>query len=95
MNWPADGQFNPESDNLRPSGYQKNSALLEDMKKEIWAIFYHKISTNNEPQHDYCPAGEANWCRWRITEALEELDDYQHNPPYPPAVQEVIRPIYE
>ncbi|EFN81035.1 hypothetical protein EAI_05560, partial [Harpegnathos saltator] len=26
-------------------------------KKTIWATFYHKISTDENPQHNYCPIG--------------------------------------
>lgn len=31
-----------------------------DMKNAIWAIFDHKISTDENPQHDYCPKGQDN-----------------------------------
>lgn len=72
---------------------KKNSTALEDMKKAIWANFYHKISTNDESQYDYSPVGEDSWCRWRVAESLWEMDKYQHNPLLTPAVQEVIRPI--
>lgn len=40
---------------------RRNKDSVEDMRKEIWATFYHKISTDSKPQHDFCPTGENSW----------------------------------
>ncbi|GFU98631.1 integrase catalytic domain-containing protein [Trichonephila clavipes] len=32
------------------------------MKQAIWAIFFHKISTDLNPQHGLCPLGDDSWC---------------------------------
>lgn len=45
---------------------------IEEMRKEIWATFYRKISTDSNPQHQNCPAGESSWCKWRRVEFLGE-----------------------
>uniref|UniRef100_A0A6P7GQQ4 Uncharacterized protein LOC114345625 n=1 Tax=Diabrotica virgifera virgifera TaxID=50390 RepID=A0A6P7GQQ4_DIAVI len=69
---------------------------INDMKKEIWATFYHKISTDDEPQHQNCPAGESSWCKWRRAEFLGVSAQFVHDKyPLSEKVQEVIKPIYE
>ncbi|GFX07120.1 uncharacterized protein TNCV_4268721 [Trichonephila clavipes] len=33
-----------------------------DMSKSIWEIYFHKLSTDENPQHALCPMGEESWC---------------------------------
>ncbi|GFT58322.1 uncharacterized protein TNCV_2118331 [Trichonephila clavipes] len=35
---------------------------VADMSKSIWAICFHKLSTDENPQHALCPMGEESWC---------------------------------
>ncbi|GFV32872.1 uncharacterized protein TNCV_1745141 [Trichonephila clavipes] len=35
---------------------------VADMSKSIWAIYFHKLSINENPQHALCPMGEESWC---------------------------------
>jgi len=74
---------------------RRHTDSVENMKKEIWAAFFHKISTDEEPQHSHCPAGADSWCRWRQHEATGTLAPFKHPPPLDDDVQEVLRPIYE
>ncbi|GFV11708.1 uncharacterized protein TNCV_976971 [Trichonephila clavipes] len=37
---------------------RKNLSSVEDMKRAIWAIYFHKLSTEDNPQHALCPLGE-------------------------------------
>ncbi|GFT42298.1 uncharacterized protein TNCV_1786151 [Trichonephila clavipes] len=41
---------------------RKNLSSVEDMKRAIWAIYFHKLSTEDNPQHALCPLGEDSWC---------------------------------
>ncbi|GFX61536.1 uncharacterized protein TNCV_2745111 [Trichonephila clavipes] len=34
---------------------RKNLSSVEDMKRAIWAIYFHKLSTEDNPQHALCP----------------------------------------
>lgn len=34
---------------------------VEEMKKNIWATFFDKISTDDKPQHGLCPASAVWW----------------------------------
>ncbi|GFW42593.1 uncharacterized protein TNCV_4257871 [Trichonephila clavipes] len=40
---------------------RKNLSSVEDMKRAIWAIYFHKLSTEDNPQHALCPLGEDSW----------------------------------
>ncbi|XP_076683524.1 uncharacterized protein LOC143376766 [Andrena cerasifolii] len=73
---------------------RRHADSTEEMRKEIWATFYHKCSTDTNPQHEYCPAGENSWCKWRKTEA-QGIDYHHDQAPLSEQVQNVIKPIYE
>lgn len=72
----------------------RHTDSVDKMRKTIWATYYHKCSTNEKPQHDYCPAEANSWCSWQRAEAEGKLKDYTHNPPLTDQVQQVIRSIY-
>lgn len=75
---------------------RRHTDSIVEMKKEIWATFYHKCSTDENPQHQNCPAGEVSWCKWRKAEAVGELHDFHHDkPPLTAETQKVIKSIYE
>ena len=76
-------------------GIRRHPDSLEDMKKEIWAGFYHKISTDKKPQHSYCPAGPKSWCKWRKSEAEGTLNTFEHPRARDNEAQEILKPIYE
>ncbi|XP_076621601.1 uncharacterized protein LOC143342005 [Colletes latitarsis] len=74
---------------------RKNSNSMEEMKNAIWATFYHKISTDRNPQHEKCPIGKDSWCSWQKAKAHESLENYTHSDPISEDVQQAIRPVYE
>ncbi|XP_071579340.1 uncharacterized protein [Temnothorax nylanderi] len=41
---------------------RRNHSSIEKMKNEIWATLFHKLSTDDKPQHEKCPPGENSWC---------------------------------
>lgn len=67
---------------------------VKDMRDAIWAAYYHKISTDAEPQHTNCPAGADSWCKYRQSEATNSLTDYKH-PALSEEAKEILKPIYE
>lgn len=74
---------------------RRNSDSTERMRSEIWAAYYHKISTDENPQHSYCPPGSESWCKWRQSEAAGTLDTYEHPPALDDDAQQILKPIYE
>ncbi|KYN14894.1 hypothetical protein ALC57_12886 [Trachymyrmex cornetzi] len=57
----------------------RNANSVKNIKKEIWATLYHKLSTDENPQHGNCPQGAR----------------YKHKPALPIEVFNAIKPIYE
>ena len=65
------------------------------MRREIWATLYHKLSTDEEPQHDKCPPGKDSWCKWQQAKATNKLAEFKHKSALPQMVFDAIKPIYE
>ncbi|GFU38768.1 uncharacterized protein TNCV_3687921 [Trichonephila clavipes] len=74
------------------SSTTKNLSSVKDMRQGIWAIFLHKISTNKNPQHGFCPSGPDTWCRYKKAQLENKV--YHHKHKLPVAVVEAIRPIF-
>ncbi|KYN05239.1 hypothetical protein ALC62_03858 [Cyphomyrmex costatus] len=74
---------------------RRHPESIEDMRNAIWATFYHKISSDDEPQHSRCPAGPDSWCKYRKAEANNTLQNFQHPPALSEEVQPFLKSIYE
>ncbi|KYN13186.1 hypothetical protein ALC57_14630 [Trachymyrmex cornetzi] len=74
---------------------RRNHDSIEKMKNDIWATLYHKISTNEKPQHDKCPVGENSWCLWQKSKASNTLHNFSHKTALPDTVFNAIKPIYD
>ena len=70
-----------------------NKNSVEDITKAIWATYYHKASTDANPQHHLCPKGVNSWCQWQKAKALKRK--FQHISSLPPAIMKMLKPIYE
>lgn len=69
---------------------------ISEMKKAIWATYHHKSSTDENPQHIYCPPGSDSWCKWRRAEANGTLNSYTHEQaPLNDKILQLLKPIYE
>ncbi|GFW52594.1 uncharacterized protein TNCV_405221 [Trichonephila clavipes] len=60
---------------------RKNVSSMEDMKRAIWAIYFHKLSTENNPQHALCPLGEDSWCGYNRSIVTGEFYIHKHSLP--------------
>lgn len=65
------------------------------MRKDIWATLYHKISTDEKPQHHLCPEGIDSLCDWQKSKAFGNLESYTHKEPMCQEVFHAVKPIYE
>ena len=73
-----------ELDILILKGYYGNHihahpSNLKVMQDVCWSEFYHSISTDDNPQHQYCPEGAESWCKYN--KALALLRMYHHIAP--------------
>jgi hypothetical protein len=60
------------------------------MKKAIWATYYHRISTDTNPQHHLCPDGPDTWCKYK-----KDPTSYKHHDAIPSTIADVIKPCYD
>ncbi|GFU70987.1 uncharacterized protein TNCV_3350101 [Trichonephila clavipes] len=60
---------------------RKNLSSVEDMKRAIWAIYFHKLSTEDNPQHALCPLGEDSWCGYNRSIVTGEFYIHKHSLP--------------
>ena len=65
---------------------------LQGMACAIWASVVHCVSTDDKPQHQFCPPGPDSWCKWQSHQAGGP--EYQHKKSLPDAVFKVIKPVY-
>ncbi|GFU11485.1 uncharacterized protein TNCV_4742261 [Trichonephila clavipes] len=69
----------------------RNLSSVKDMQQAIWAIFLHKLSTDEKPQHGFCPSDTDTWCKFKKAELLGET---YHKNSLPVDVVEAMRPVF-
>ncbi|GFV02293.1 uncharacterized protein TNCV_528641 [Trichonephila clavipes] len=60
---------------------RKKLSSVEDMKRAIWAIYFHKLNTEDNPQHALCPLGEDSWCGYNRSIVTGEFYIHKHSLP--------------
>ncbi|GFT79595.1 uncharacterized protein TNCV_3177451 [Trichonephila clavipes] len=71
---------------------RRNLSSVKDMQQAIWTIFLHKLSTDEKPQHGFCPPDSDTWCKFKKAELLGET--YHHKNSLPVDVVEAMRPVF-
>ena len=67
-----------------------NKNNLEGMRKSIWSIYFHKLSTNEQPYHKgMC---DPRWCKY--LKAEQEGKQLDHDNSLPKAVLDLMKPIF-
>lgn len=66
-----------------------------EMRRAIWAIWMHKISCDEKPNHVFCPSGDDSWCPYQKAVALGTEGSYKHKNNIPPAIMEAIKPAFK
>jgi len=72
---------------------RRNCNSVHDMKEAIWATFYHYSSSDENPQHEKCPAGKESWCTYQRAQANNESFNHDYKP-LPKNVLGAMKPIY-
>lgn len=60
------------------------------MQKAVWAIYFHKLSTDEKPVHALC---DISWCKYK--QAKAENKTYSHKHSLPEAVLSIIKPTFQ
>lgn len=70
----------------------KQSTTLDEMHKHCWATFFHKSSTDTEPQHGLCPIDADSWCNYNRA-AVRGLPFPEKYNSLPSQIMSTIKPI--
>lgn len=62
------------------------------MKKAIWATYYHKLSTKENPKHGLFPTGEESWCKYNKAPTTGEV--YNHKNYIPEDILQKITTVF-
>ncbi|GFX27790.1 uncharacterized protein TNCV_2614501 [Trichonephila clavipes] len=57
---------------------RRNMNSVSDMFKAVWAIYFHKLSTDSVPQHGLCPTSPDTWCGFNKAKLLGEAYSHKH-----------------
>ncbi|GFV33577.1 uncharacterized protein TNCV_4566921 [Trichonephila clavipes] len=60
---------------------RKNLSSVENMKRVIRAIYFHKLCTEDNPQYALCPLGEDSWCGYNRSIVTGEFYIHKHSLP--------------
>lgn len=72
---------------------RRNRGNLKAMRKDVWATFFHRLSTDEKPNHHMCPKGVDSWCKFERAKVTKE--SYTHKNSLPEAVMNEIKPIFQ
>ena len=70
-----------------------NTDNVDGMIRDIQAVFHHCSSTDEKPQHSFCPKGEHNWCKFNKYKQ-EKAKNPNTNMPVPKHRKPLIPPFY-
>jgi hypothetical protein len=68
---------------------RRNVNNLEFMQRAVWAVCFHALSTNENPQHGFCSSGDS-WCKFK--NSANSGVAYKHS--LPAAVMDAIKPVF-
>lgn len=70
-----------------------SNADIQIMARHIWAALMHRASSDDKPQHQFCPIGQDSWCAWQRIKAGSQ-ETYKHHDVLPAAVVNAIKPVW-
>ena len=71
---------------------------VHKMQRAVMASLFHRMSTDSNPQHQYCPEGGESWCRYQVetSQGIRDEDrQYVHKVQLKPECGELLVPLYK
>ena len=63
------------------------------MREAIWAVYFHKLSTNSNPRHQLC---NIKWCKYKQAESNPDLlKSFKHKNSLPEPILEIIKHVFK
>jgi hypothetical protein len=69
-----------------------NKGNLVRMREAVWAIYFHKRSSDDAPNHNLCC---DSWCAYKKAASQNDSANYKHKKNLPVAVTDEIKPIFQ
>ncbi|GFU34495.1 uncharacterized protein TNCV_1992371 [Trichonephila clavipes] len=73
---------------------RQNKTCLSDMRKAVWAVYFHIRSSDEEPLHKFCPVGPNSWCKYQNQVVEGSVETFRHSNKLPLAVMDAIKPVF-
>ena len=73
---------------------KSNKGNAKNMARGVQAILHHYSSTEENPQHQFCPKGKFSWCKFQADKATGSKTYRPLKDPIPAAVKEIIQPVF-
>ena len=73
----------------------RNENSVEEMKKAVWATYYHLVSTDEEPHQSYCREGPDSWCQYQKQKSENNEHTFVHPPAFDEDTANLLKPIHE
>ncbi|GFV52613.1 uncharacterized protein TNCV_649121 [Trichonephila clavipes] len=73
---------------------RQNKTCLSDMRKAVWAVYFHVRSSDEEPLHSFCPVGPNSWCKYQNQVVEGSVETFRHSNKLPVAVMDAIKPVF-
>ncbi|GFW32562.1 uncharacterized protein TNCV_1121911 [Trichonephila clavipes] len=73
---------------------RQNKTCLSDMRKAVWAVYFHIRSSDEEPLHSFCPVGPNSWCKYQNQVVEGSVETFRHSNKLPVAVMDAIKPVF-
>ncbi|GFX93325.1 uncharacterized protein TNCV_151311 [Trichonephila clavipes] len=67
---------------------RQNKTCLSDMRKAVWAVYFHIRSSDEEPLHSFCPVGPNSWCKYQNQVVEGSVETFRHSNKLPVAVMD-------
>ena len=73
-----------------------NANDVELMKKRIFAIQLHLLSSNEHPKHAHCPTGAMLWCFWQTAVSKGEIPEtHSEHETLPADIDKKVVPMFK
>ncbi|GFU96841.1 transposable element Tc1 transposase [Trichonephila clavipes] len=73
---------------------RQNKTCLSDMRKAVWAVYFHIRSSDEEPLHSFCPVGPNSWCKYQNQVVEGSVETFRHSNKLSVAVMNAIKPVF-
>ncbi|GFX53081.1 uncharacterized protein TNCV_1655401 [Trichonephila clavipes] len=73
---------------------RQNKTCLSDMRKAVWAVYFHISSSDEEPLNSFCPIGPNSWCKYQNQVVEGSVETFRHSNKLPVAVMDAIKPVF-